>query len=223
MAILRKYVALTDAFTDWLGTLPVYIVLITVLTGFLNVVLRYTGQVTGTKLTSNVVIELQWYLYTLIFLLGFSYILKNQINVRVDFWFADQSPKVKATIDLVGHIIALLPFCLLALYITWDPILTSWGKLPNGEWCFADETTTIADRALYFADFLDLSGRYCGEVSPDPNGLNRAPIKSVLYFAFLFLLLQAISEVIKLISVLTGRQEEFGIELPEPEAPIRIE
>lgn len=125
MTILRKYVALSDAFTEWLGNLPVYIVLLTVFIGFLNVVLRYSGQLIGQKLTNNVVIELQWYLYTLIFLLGFSYILKNQINVRVDFWYAEQSPKLKAAIDLIGHLIALLPFCLLALYITLDPIKTS--------------------------------------------------------------------------------------------------
>ena len=223
MTILRTYVALSDAFTDWLGNLPVYIVLITVFIGFLNVVLRYTGQVTGSKLTNNAVIELQWYLYTLIFLLGFSYILKNQINVRVDFWFADQSPNVRATIDLVGHFIALIPFCILALYVTWNPIRTSWGVLPNGDWCFEDENTTSTDRILYFVDVLDLTGRYCGEISPDPNGLNRAPIKSMIYLAFLFLLLQAVAEVIKLISVLTGKQEEFGIMLPEIEAPIRVE
>lgn len=223
MTILRKYVALSDRFTDWLGNLPVYIVLITILVGFLNVVLRYTGELTGTKLTNNVVIELQWYLYTLIFLLGFSYILKNQVNVRVDFWYADQSPKVKASIDLIGHFIALLPFCLLALYITLDPIQSSWGKLPNDSWCFEDESTTTGDRILYFVDIFNFSGNYCGEVSPDPNGLNRAPIKSVVYVTFLLLLLQAIAEVIKLVSVLIGRQEEFGIELPEPEAPIRIE
>ncbi|MCA9945607.1 MAG: TRAP transporter small permease subunit [Anaerolineales bacterium] len=223
MTILRKYVALSDAFTEWLGNLPVYIVLITIFVGFLNVVLRYTGQEIGLKLTNNVVIELQWYLYTLIFLLGFSYILKNQVNVRVDFWFADQSPKVKAIIDLIGHFIALLPFCLLALYITWNPIRSSWGVLPNGEWCFENESTTTLDRVLYFVDILDLSGRYCGEISPDPNGLNRAPIKSVIYLAFLFLLLQAIAEVIKLASVLAGKQEAFGLTLPETEAPIRIE
>ncbi len=223
MTILRKYVALSDRFTDWLGNLPVYIVLITIFVGFLNVVLRYAGQLFGLKLTNNVVIELQWYLYTLIFLLGFSYILKNQINVRVDFWYADQTPKVKATIDLIGHFIALIPFCLLALYITLDPIKTSWGKLPNDAWCFEDESTTTGDRILYFVDIFNFSGRYCGEISNDPNGLNRAPIKTVVYATFLFLLLQAISEVIKLVSVLTERQEEFGIVLPEPDAPIRIE
>lgn len=223
MGILRRYVALSDKFTEWLGTLPVYLVLITVLVGFVNVVLRYTGEQTGTKLTNNVVIELQWYLYTLIFLLGFSYILKNQINVRVDFWFAEQSPKAKAAIDIIGHLIALLPFCVLALYITWDPILTSWGQLPNGDWCFESEDTTTLNRILYFVDVLDLSGNYCGEISPDPNGLNRAPIKSVIYLAFLFLLLQALAEMIKLVAVLTGREKQFGMALPEVEAPVRIE
>jgi TRAP-type mannitol/chloroaromatic compound transport system permease small subunit len=223
MTILRKYVSFMDAFTDWLGNLPVYIVLITILVGFLNVVLRYTGELAGTRLTSNVVIELQWYLYTLIFLLSFSYILKNQINVRVDFWFADQPPKIKAAVDLAGHIIALVPFCILALYITLEPIQTSWGQLPNDSWCFETENTTVADRVLYFVDIFNFSGRYCGEISPDPNGLNRAPIKSMIYVAFLTLLLQGIAEVIKLVSVLTGRQQAFGITLPESEAPLRIE
>ena len=223
MTILRKYIDFSDAFTEWLGKLPVYLVLLTVAVGFVNVVLRYTGEQTSTKLTNNVVIELQWYLYTLIFLLGFPYILKNQINVRVDFWFAEQPPRRKAIIDLVGHLIALLPFCLLALYITWDPILTSWGQLPNGDWCFTDATTTTADRVLYFADVFDLSNHYCGEISSDPNGLNRAPIKSILYLAFLFLLLQGLAEMLKLIGIITGIQESLGIALPESEAPIRIE
>ncbi|MCA9901308.1 MAG: TRAP transporter small permease subunit [Anaerolineales bacterium] len=223
MTILRKYVALSDAFTEWLGNLPVYIVLLTVFIGFLNVVLRYSGQLIGQKLTNNVVIELQWYLYTLIFLLGFSYILKNQINVRVDFWYAEQSPKLKAAIDLIGHLIALLPFCLLALYITLDPIKTSWGQLPNGSYCFENESTTAVDKILYFVDIFDLSNRYCGEISPDPNGLNRAPIQSMIYVAFLTLLLQAIAEAIKLIGVLTGREEELGLKRSDHEAPIRIE
>jgi TRAP-type mannitol/chloroaromatic compound transport system permease small subunit len=224
MTILRKFVALSDAFTEWLGSLPVYIVLITVFTGFLNVVLRYTGQIIGYKLTNNALIELQWYLYTLIFLLGFSYALKNQINVRVDFWFADQSSKLRASIDIIGHLIALIPLCVLALYITWDPILTSWGKLPNGEWCFEDEgNASSLERITYFVDVFDFSGRYCGEISPDPNGLNRAPIKSMIFVAFLFLLIQAISELIKLGAVLTNKEEQFGLKIPESEAPVRVE
>ncbi len=224
MRIAKKYVSIVEAITDWMGNLPVYVVMITVFTGFLNVILRYAGELTGTKLTNNVFIELQWYLYTLIFLLGFPYILRHQVNVRVDFWFADQSPKLKAKIDFIGHVIALIPYCLLALYVTWNPVMTSWGRRPSGEWCFNEETTSsIIGFVTYFLDIFDIAGRYCGEISPDPNGLNRAPIKSIILVAFLFLLLQGIAEMIRLVAIMRDQGHEFGIEQTDTEAPVRIE
>ncbi len=195
MDVLKKIVNAIESMTEGLGWLSKIIVPITILVGFSNVVLRYTGQIVGLKLTSNVIIELQWYLYTLIFFFGFAYILKHNINVRVDFWFANQSASRKAWIDLIGHFLALLPFCLLALYVTYQPVLTSWGIRPDGSW-----------------------GTW--EVSPDPNGLPRAPIKSMVLVAFGMLLLQGIAEVIKLIAILAGR-EDFHLE--EIDAPLRIE
>ena len=196
MQILKKFVITVEMMSEGLGWLSQMIVPITILVGFSNVVLRYTGQIIGLKLTSNVIIELQWYLYTLIFFLGFAYILKNNINVRVDFWYANQTPKTKAWIDLIGHLLALLPFCLLALYVTYQPVLTSWGLRPDGSW-----------------------GTW--EVSPDPNGLPRAPIKSMVLVAFGMLLLQTIAEIIKLIAIVRGHEDLF--QLKELEAPLRIE
>ena len=131
MNIAKRYVTIMDAITEWMGAVPIYVVIVTVIVGFLNVVLRYVGELTETKLTNNVLIELQWYLYTLIFLLGFPYILKNEVNVRVDFWFAEQSAKLRALIDFCGHLVALIPYCILALYVTWSPVLTSWGRSPQ--------------------------------------------------------------------------------------------
>lgn len=196
MEQLAKYTKTVDRISEFFGTLSMYVVIITFIVGFLNVVLRYTGELIGRRLTSNVFIELQWYLYSLIFFLGFSYILKNGINVRVDFWFAEQSKKLQAKIDLVGHLIALIPFCFLALWATWRPVLRSWGLRPDGSW-----------------------GTW--EVSPDPNGLPRAPIKSMIIVAFVLLLLQAIAEVIKLIAVL--RDQEHLVQTVDRDAPIRIE
>ncbi len=196
MEIAKKIVNVIEAMSEGLGWLSQMIVPITILVGFSNVVLRYTGQIVGLKLTSNVIIELQWYLYTLIFFFGFAYILKHNINVRVDFWFANQSHHRKAWIDLVGHLLALLPFCLLALYVTYQPVLTSWGYRPNGTW-----------------------GTW--EVSPDPNGLPRAPIKSMVLVAFGMLLLQTIAELIKLGTIIRWGEELFEIE--ESEVPLRIE
>lgn len=179
MRLLTRFIHLVDTISEKLGNLTAYLVLLTVAVGLANVLLRYLGRFIGLRLTSNFFIELQWYLYSLVFLLGFAYILKHNINVRVDFWYGRQSPRRKMWIDLIGHLVALIPFCLLALAVTLNPVLLSWGRLPNGGW-----------------------GTW--ELSPDPNGLPRAPIKSMILVAFVTLLLQGIVEVIRLITRLRG-------------------
>lgn len=198
MRALVKVARFIDRISEFLGTLSMYLVIATFFVGILNVFLRYIGQFIGQRLTSNMVIELQWYLYSLIFLLGFAYILKNDINVRVDFWFAELSRKQQAKIDFIGHILALLPFCILAIWVVWNPILISWGLRPDGSW-----------------------GMW--EVSPDPDGLPRAPIKSFVLVAFVTLLLQAIAEMIKLAAVLRGQEDLVDLGLESREAPLRIE
>jgi TRAP-type mannitol/chloroaromatic compound transport system permease small subunit len=105
-----------------------WIVIPTVAVGFVNVVLRYIGRATETRLTTNAIIELQWYMYSLIFLLGFPYILKHQINVRVDFWFAHQKAKLKAWIDFGGNWIALVPFALVGMYVSFPQAINSWVR-----------------------------------------------------------------------------------------------
>lgn len=198
MALLRKYMQAIDKFTDWLGTISMYLVIITVAIGFTNVVLRYFGRFVGVRLTSNLFIELQWYLYSLIFFFGFAYILKHNINVRVDFWFANQNPKTKALIDFVGHLISLIPFCLIGIAVAFNPIMSSWGRRPNGTW-----------------------GTW--ELSPDPSGLPRAPIKSMILLAFLSLLLQAIVEMLRLYATLRDVDALKPEKQTGSEGPIRIE
>ncbi len=198
MRFLRKYVQIIDRMSEAMGTISTYMVIITVTVGFSNVVLRYLGRFVEQRLTSNLIIELQWYLYSLIFLFGFAYILKNDVNVRVDFWFGQQNTKRKALIDFVGHWIALIPFCIIGIWVTIQPVLISWGMLPNGEW-----------------------GTW--ELSPDPSGLPRAPIKSMIIVAFVTLLLQAIAEMIKLYAILRDVDELKIKETIGSEAPIRAE
>jgi len=195
--ILKAYMKVIDKMSDILGSISMYLVIITVVIGFLNVVLRYVGQIIGVRLTSNLFIETQWYLYSLVFFTGFSYILKEGINVRVDFWFAEQTDRVKAWIDLVGHFVGLIPFCIIGIWMTINPVLISWGRQYDGSW-----------------------GKM--EWSPDPSGLPRAPIKSIIIIAFVTLLLQAIVEVIRLIATLRDVEELKPIDL-RGEAPIRVE
>jgi TRAP-type mannitol/chloroaromatic compound transport system permease small subunit len=177
-----------DRLAELTGKVSMWVVVPLVVVGFLNVVLRYFGERIGTRLTTNGWIEAQWYLYSLIFLLGFNYILRHGINVRVDFWYGHQSARRKAWIDLIGHAIGLIPFCLIGIIISIPQVQTSWRLL---------------------------------ETSPDPDGLPRYPIKTMIPIAFALLLIQGLAEVVKLIAVLREVVPEETVE--EPEAPIRVE
>jgi TRAP-type mannitol/chloroaromatic compound transport system permease small subunit len=181
-----------DAFTEFLGKINIFIVTAMVIIGFGNVVLRYIGRAIGQSLTSNVFIELQWYMFSVLFFLGFAYILKHNLNVRVDFLYGKLNLKQQAWIDLLGTMLFLVPFCILGLYVTWNPVLVSWGRQFDGSF-----------------------GTW--EVSPDPGGLPRAPIKSMILVAFSLLLLQAISQIIKYIAILTEtvKPEQAASEIEE--------
>ncbi|HEU4319477.1 MAG TPA: TRAP transporter small permease subunit [Acidimicrobiia bacterium] len=150
----------------------------TIVVGFFNVILRYTGSFVGQRLTSPAILELQYYLYSMIFLLGFAYILKHQINVRVDFWYAHQPISRRAWIDFIGHWVALIPFCIIGMWVSFPQAMQSIRV---------------------------------GEQSPD-GGLPRGPIKALLAISFLLLLLQAISEQIRLYAVLTNRSHLVELE-----------
>jgi TRAP-type mannitol/chloroaromatic compound transport system permease small subunit len=123
---LLTYQRWADRFAEFTGKLAQWVVIPTVIVGFLNVVLRYTGQNIGRRLTNNAIIELQLWLYASIFLIGFAYVLKHQINVRVDFWYAHQPVSRKAWIDFVGHWIALVPFCVIGI---WASFPQAWQSI----------------------------------------------------------------------------------------------
>jgi TRAP-type mannitol/chloroaromatic compound transport system permease small subunit len=182
MKALLKIADIIDGLTEWVGGLANWIVVIVILVGFFNVVARYLGRFVGTRLTSNVFIELQWYLFSLIFFLGFAYILKHGVNVRVDFLYTHWDEKRKAWVDFLGTVLFLIPLCLIGIYVTLNPVMISWGRLPNGNW-----------------------GTW--EMSPDPEGLPRAPIKTMIIVAFGLLLLQSIAQAIKYLAIINGHVE----------------
>lgn len=199
--LLAGYRQAADTMSEGLGWISKWLVPICVAVGFTNVLLRYLGRFQNRALTSNRYIELQWMLFGAIFLTAFPYVLKHGINVRVDFLFQGFRPKVKALIDFVGHLIALVPYCLFAIWVTWDQ----------------------AARSLYTGVERWSSWRVWEfwEQSPDARGLPRAPIKVVLFLGFVFLLLQTVAELIKLGAVLGEKVDAAELEMPE--APLRVE
>jgi len=162
-----------DLLSEWLGKVSIYLTLILIVIGFYNVAARYIGRFIGQNLSSNLFIETQWYIFSVIFFLMFAYNLKHDVNVRVDFLYAKCSQRRRAWVDFLGTLFFLIPFCIMGIWVTINPVLFSWRL-----W----------------------------EMSPDPGGLPRAPIKTFIIVAFVLLLLQAISQLIKYLAVLIGDQ-----------------
>ncbi|MBE9115301.1 TRAP transporter small permease subunit [Lusitaniella coriacea LEGE 07157] len=179
MQILLKISRLIDSLNEWVGRLAYGLVLLMVGIGVWNVIGRYLGRYLGESLTSNVFIEMQWYLFAIIFLLGAAYALKHDEHVRVDLFYKDWSQKKKALANLIGTFLFLLPFCAMAIYFSWNPILNSWKIL---------------------------------EQSPDPDGLPRYPIKSIVIISFALLFLQGISEAIKNWVILKSSPQNLPVE-----------
>jgi TRAP-type mannitol/chloroaromatic compound transport system permease small subunit len=126
MTILHGYRVAADRFAGLLGFISVMLVFPTVIVSVVNVVLRRVGAEVGKNLTSNGLHEMQWYLYTLLFIFGFAYILREGINVRVDFWFGNRSSRTQSWIDLIGHLVGLLPFAYIGLKYSWPSVQLSW-------------------------------------------------------------------------------------------------
>ena len=63
--------------------------------------------------------EVQWHLFATIFLLGAAYTLRDDRHVRVDVLYANFSPRGKAWVDLLGTVLLLGPFCVIALQLGW--------------------------------------------------------------------------------------------------------
>ncbi len=195
--LLAGYVDVIDRIAEFTGWISQMLVILVVVVGFYNVAARYFGRFVGMQLSSNVFIETQWYLYSLVFFFGFNYIMKHGINVRVDFLYAKWPRTRQAAVDFWGHLFFLVPFCLIAIWVTINPVLTSWGRLSNGTW-----------------------GTW--ELSPDPSGLPRAPIKTMIIIAFVLLLLQAIAEIIKLYPIMRTGKAVYGEDV-HLDAPLRLE
>lgn len=64
------------------------------------------------------IMEVEWHLFALVFLLGAAYTFKHDKHVRVDLFYANFSDRDKAWVDLVGSVLFLIPWCVLVIYAT---------------------------------------------------------------------------------------------------------
>lgn len=169
MQFWLKVASSIDRFSERTGQIVYWLTFVAVIIGSFNAIVRYLDRYTGLGLSSNFYIELQWYLFGLVFLLGAAYTLKHDAHVRVDVFYGRLSNKGKAWVTLLGTVLFLFPFCVLMIIVSWPAVRNSWAVM---------------------------------EVSPDPGGLPRYPIKTVIPVAFVLLLVQGVSMLIRQIAII---------------------
>ena len=87
-----------------------WLTMVMVFVGAATAILRYSSRGLGLSLNLTPQTEAQWYLFSLIFLLGAAYGVKHDVHVRVDVLYSQLNPKKRAWIDLIGHTLFLVPF-----------------------------------------------------------------------------------------------------------------
>ena len=76
--------------------------------------------------SSNAWLEIQWYMFAGMVLLGAPYALKMNEHVRVDLIYGMVSERTRIWIDIVGGILFLLPICVILTHFTWPWFVESW-------------------------------------------------------------------------------------------------
>lgn len=77
--------------------------------------------------TSAASFELEWHLFATIFLLGAAYTLQQDKHVRVDVFYTKFSAKGKAWVNLLGTLLLLIPFCLVAFWESLSFVANSFA------------------------------------------------------------------------------------------------
>jgi TRAP-type mannitol/chloroaromatic compound transport system permease small subunit len=105
------FARLMDGLSERVGRLVSWLILGAVLVSTLNALIRYAFNI-----GSNAFLELQWYLFSAVFLLGSAWTLKRNEHIRIDVVVGRFSPRVHAWIDILGTLFFLLPLCAIVLY-----------------------------------------------------------------------------------------------------------
>ncbi|MBX9646778.1 MAG: TRAP transporter small permease subunit [Xanthobacteraceae bacterium] len=104
-----------DAFTRWTGKRLAWLILLAVIVSAINAIIRK-----GFDVSSNSWLELQWVLFSIVFLLCSPWTLLDNEHIRIDIVNQMFPKRVRDIIDVVGHVVFLLPLCVVMI-ITGGP------------------------------------------------------------------------------------------------------
>ena len=99
-----------DAFTRWVGRRLAWLILVAVVISAVNAVVRKVFDT-----SSNSWLELQWVLFSIVFLLCSAWTLLDNEHIRIDIVNNMLPKQVRNSIDLIGHLFFLVPLCVIMI------------------------------------------------------------------------------------------------------------
>ena len=122
MEALLKLSTGVDAVSHQIGRLIRWLVLGSVLISAGNAIIRKAFNI-----SSNSFLEIQWYLFAGVFLLGAGFAFMQNAHVRIDFISTKLSRRTNTIIDIAGIIVFLIPLCLIMVVLSWPLFSTAWS------------------------------------------------------------------------------------------------
>src|SRR5262249_33082205 len=123
MGLLLRVSRLIDRLNETAGRVIYWLVLAAVLVSAGNAIVRYIFST-----SSNASLEVQWYIFSGIFLLGAGYTLLRNQHVRIDVVSGHLSPRTRAWIDIFGTLLALLPMAIIIGWLAWPEVVESYRR-----------------------------------------------------------------------------------------------
>ena len=121
MKFLLSVSRLIDIVNERLSVVANWLVLLSCFISAGNAFSRYAFGI-----SSNAWLEIQWYMFGALVMLGASYTLKRNEHVRVDIVYTNVSTRRQIGIDIFGAILFLLPATLILAYLSWPIFYNSW-------------------------------------------------------------------------------------------------
>ena len=115
--------ALIDTLNERVGRTVYWLILVMVIVSAGNASVRYLFNA-----SSNAWLEVQWYLFSVVFLLSAGYTLLKNEHIRIDVIAGRMSRRVQLWIDILGTLLFLFPMALLILKLSWPMVVESYFR-----------------------------------------------------------------------------------------------
>ena len=123
MTPLLKLSGLIDRVNDRVGRLTMWLVLAAVLISAGNAIVRKAFNI-----GSNAFLEIQWYIFAAVFMLGVGYVMLKNAHVRIDFISNRLSKRTNAIIDAIGIVAFTIPMSMIMINLGWPLFAGAWAS-----------------------------------------------------------------------------------------------